>query len=438
MKIIYTHSKSLFATFILCGILLVNIRHVQAQTYNFKTPQGYGAGTTGGGDATPITVTTQADLMAALIAPGPAVILVSGTIQCPYTTVLANDKTILGLPGARLVNPDQTKEGSGILNLKPGSSNVIIRNLIFESAGAYDTDGRDNFCISGGIKVWVDHCEFQDGVDGNFDTKALSDNITVTWCKFTYLKPPKSGGSGGTADHRFSDLVGSNDSDKPADGKFSMTWQYCWWASGCVERMVRARNAQLHMLNCYWNSQQTKVALGLGGVTDCYVENSVFANSGQKYDYYDNGTVRLTTVGCTSPPANVGTCPAPSYTHEAIAASAVVKAITGSCGAGATLKVSPSGVVTSACDVTGIFSSDYKTFTNVYPNPFTDAFTVKASQDIKNLSVVTVYGEEVINLQNISTGQQLEIGKDLAQGTYVLRINYSSERTETTKIIKVK
>lgn len=332
--------------------LLLGISTAHAQTYCFTSPQGYGAGTTGGGNATPVTVTTQSALQSALTASGSGVILVSGTISCSYMSLLVTNKTLLGLPGARLRNLDQTAAGSGILNLKDGTNNFIIRNLIFEGPGAYDVDGRDNLTNSGGTKIWVDHCEFQDGMDGNFDHKNTADNITVSWCKFTYLKAPKAGGSGGTDDHRFTNLVGSSDSDKPSDGQYSITWQYCWWAAGCVERMTRARNAQLHMLNCYWNSSVAKVALGLGGVTDCYVENSTFANTGDKYRYYDNGTVRLTTTGCTAPPANVGNCPAPSYTHEAISASTALTAITGSCGAGATLNVTSSGAVSanSSCN----------------------------------------------------------------------------------------
>lgn len=61
---------------------------------------------------------------------------------------------------------------------------------------------------------------FKTDQDGNFDIKGQSDNVTVSWCKFTYLKPPLAGGSGGSNDHRFSDLLGSSSTDYPADGKF--------------------------------------------------------------------------------------------------------------------------------------------------------------------------------------------------------------------------
>lgn len=336
---------------IVCSIL-ISFSSLMGQTYCFTAPQGYGAGNTGGGNATPVTVTSQSALQSALTASGNGVIIVSGTINCTYMSLLITNKTVLGLPGARLRNLDQTKEGSGIINIKGGSTNVIFRNIIFEGPGAYDTDGRDLMTIENSTKIWIDHCEFQDGCDGNLDHKGLTDNTTISWCKFTYLKAPKPDGPGGTDDHRFSNLVGSDDSDEPSDGLYSITWQYCWWAPGCVERMTRARNSQLNMVSCYWNSQQTKVALGLG-YSDCYVENSVFDCTGDKYRNY-GGTVRLTSVGCTAPPTNVGTCPAPSYTRESIPASSVVSTLTGPCGAGATLNVTAAGVVSAnaACTST--------------------------------------------------------------------------------------
>ena len=63
---------------------------------------------------------------------------------------------------------------------REGSDNLILCNLTFKSAGACDTDGWDNLCIDGTTNIWIDHYDFQDGVDGNFDCKNASDNIAVT------------------------------------------------------------------------------------------------------------------------------------------------------------------------------------------------------------------------------------------------------------------
>ena len=197
---------------------------LNAQVNYQAAPEGYGAAATGGGTTAPVVVSDFATLRSNLTAAGSRVILVSGVINIPagqQISAVISNKSLIGLPGAKLVNENQT--GAGILNLKNGSNNVIIRNLIFVGPGAYDINGNDNLTNQGGTNIWIDHCEFQDGQDGNLDNVGLSDNITISWCKFTYLKAPVTGGSGGASDHRFSNLVGSGSSDKPADGRYSIT-----------------------------------------------------------------------------------------------------------------------------------------------------------------------------------------------------------------------
>jgi pectate lyase len=236
----------------------------------------------------------------------------------------------------------------------------IIRNLIFEGPGAYDVDGKDLLTNTGCTKLWVDHCEFYDGVDGNFDNSNSADNITISWCKFGYKKPPKSGGSGGSNDHRFSNLVGGSSSDYPADNRYSITFQYCYWADGCKQRMPRARNAQLHILNCYVNtsvSGSTAIGLEAGNKgTDCYVENSNYEKVAKVSDCSYGGTPNLTMKNCikgTSGTAvtdkNGTTVSPPAYTYTALPVSQVKAAVTGSCGAGATLNVTAAGEISSPC-----------------------------------------------------------------------------------------
>lgn len=351
------------------GVFLFSISSCFAQNYYMATPQGFGALATGGGNATPVTVTTFNELKAALPSTSTnKVILVSGTIDCSYWSVLMTNVSIIGLPGARLRNLQITvgnstasANNSGILYIKPGSNNVIIRNIIFEGPGAYDVDGRDNL-TNEGTNVWVDHCEFQDGIDGNFDNKGMCDNTTISWCKFTYLKPAIPGGSGGSNDHRFSNLVGSSATDFPADGHYSITFQNCYWASGCKERMPRARNAELHMLNCYYNVGTTSSkALGLGGGsnnTTCYVEKCHFANVSSVFSSYtssDGGTVAINYSNCASSYTNIGTVTAPNYTTTPMPVTDVANYLTdATCGAGATLQVTNTGIITpSSCAFLG-------------------------------------------------------------------------------------
>lgn len=99
-------------------------------------------GTTGGGTAAETTVTTYAQLKSAIENTSVKVIRVSGTITVTARLSLQDQsgKTLYGASGARLVSADQTKDGSGIINIKR-CSNIVIRNLVFEGPGAYDTDG---------------------------------------------------------------------------------------------------------------------------------------------------------------------------------------------------------------------------------------------------------------------------------------------------------
>ncbi|AWK05460.1 pectate lyase [Flavobacterium crocinum] len=337
--------------------LLIPCSFLFAQNYFMSSSEGFGASATGGGNAVPVTVSTLADLTAKLKLKTPQVILVSGTINCSYTSLAINDKTIIGLPGARLVNLDQTASNSGILNLKSGSNNIIIRNLIFEGPGSYDVDGHDNL-TSEATNIWVDHCEFQDGMDGNFDNKGAADNVTISWCKFTYLKTPKAGGTGGADDHRFSNLVGSSKTDAPSDGHYSITFKNCYWAQGCRQRMPRVRNAEIHILNClYKTSESGSVAIGLGGGTKnstCYVEGSDFANVEKVFKDYistDGGTVGIVFDHCRKEPMDFGIkVSKPSYIYSVIPLGKVEEFVSNtSCGAGATLQVSSSGIVSTNC-----------------------------------------------------------------------------------------
>ena len=400
------------------------------QNYYMTKPEGFGAAATGGGNATPITVSTYDEFKAAIKLTTPQVILVSGTITCSYTSETLTNKTIIGLKGVRLVNTNQTATGSGILYLKPGSNNVIIRNLIFEGPGAYDVDGRDNL-TSECTNLWVDHCEFQDGTDGNFDNKGAGDNTTISWCKFTYLKPAKAGGPGGADDHRFTNLVGSSKSDFPADGHYSITFQNCYWAEGCKERMPRARNAELHLLNCYYNTTVSgSLAIGLGGGnnnTTCYVENTNFANIASVYRNYnstDGGTVGIIFDGCMNGSANVGSVSKPSYAYTVLPVADVAAAVAnGNCGAGATLNVTAEGVISSGCAALGQYEFMLSKVL-FYPTLVDSTLTVELPESmdgLANIEVFSVSGAQVFSLsKKVTATEKIALNlSTLPKGLYV-------------------
>lgn len=319
---------------------------------------GYGKNATGGGVSTPTLVGSSSELQNALKSSGKKVIIITQDITVSSCIkVKATDKTLLALPGVRLISQQQNKDKSGILYFQDGSKNLILRNLTFEGPGAYDCNGWDLLCFDGVTNAWVDHCDFQDGCDGNFDNKKNTDNISVTWCRFRYLKKPKAGGSGGTDDHRFTNLLGSSSSDKPSDGTYNITWAYCWWDEGCVERMLRCRNASLHFLNCYWNSSVAHYYIGPENA-DCYVEGCTFAGAPKKDKIFKEygGKNGAKFVNCESKngvPSDVTgrSVVVPTYAYTALsAADAKTMICDTDCGAGATLQVGQDGSISSSCD----------------------------------------------------------------------------------------
>lgn len=349
--------KKLFT--LISGILLSASMAWSSTPYCATAPIGYGSQATGGGNATPTLVTSVDELETALKAKDSGVIIITKNLTfSDLLSVQSSDKTLLALPGVRLISNQQNRDHSGILYFKKGSDNLIIRNITFEGPGAYDCDGSDLLCFDGVTNAWVDHCDFQDGCDGNFDNKGNTDNITVTWCRFHYLKEPKAGGSGGTDDHRFSNLLGSDKSDKPADGTYNMTWAYCWWDEGCVERMLRFRNASLHFLNCYWNSSVANYYLGPENA-DAYIQGCTFGGKlkadglVREYNNSKNGIRFVDCAFANGTPDNISgrTVLVPSYTYTALTAAEAKSLITNAeCGAGATLTVTTDGTISSSCD----------------------------------------------------------------------------------------
>ena len=325
--------------------LITIIGHAQDQckAVGWATQNG---GVTGGGTATPTVVTTYADLKTALTTASVKVVYVSGVITFPANGRLeiksTNGKTIIGLAGSRLISVDKTASGSGILYVK-NSTNLILRNLTFEGPGAYDVDGNDNLTFDNVQNAWIDHCDFQDGMDGNFDIKNMSSYISITWCKFQYLKPPIPGGSGGTDDHRFSDLLGSSDSDTQDDGNLFITFQYCWWAQGCVERMPRVRFGKVHIANCYYNSTVSNTCIRAGYKANLLIESNVFNGVTKPIDLYNNDFTAVTArnnifTNTTGGTTGSGTAFTPPYTLTIAAASTVQSLVTNTaCGSGATL-----------------------------------------------------------------------------------------------------
>ena len=399
-----------------------------AVNYCATASWGYAGNVTGGGNATPTLVSNESQLATALNTKNSVIII---TQDITVTNHISSDKsnlTIMALPGKKLISNQQNKENSGILYLK--GNNNIIRNVTFVGPGAYDCDGWDNLCLDKATNVWVDHCDFQDGCDGNFDIKGTSDNITVTWCRFRYLKAPKAGGSGGSDDHRFSNLVGSGSSDKPTDGTYNITYGFCWWDEGCKQRMTRCRNALIHFLNCYWNSSVADYYVGPENAS-CYFEGCTFAGKANSakgiWSPFSGSTNYYNFVNCSGnmPTGSSSSVKSPTYAYDQLTPATSKTYVTNSsCGAGATLTVTTAAEVSTSCEggddptppQTELTPVTENTWWNISDDAFNSLGTLTSNTIVNNLLIaaganaaVTVDGSSK-TVDGISFTSRLKLG----------------------------
>jgi pectate lyase len=215
------------------------------------TPTGFGAGTTGGGSASAVTVTSSSALISNMQASGARVIRVSGMISISGMQDVASDKTIIGVGS-----------GSGItgggLDVD-GVSNVIIQNLNFRNWGDDAINLQD-----GSTRVWIDHNSFANGNDGAVDIKRGSDFVTVSWNRFF--------------DHDKTMLLGHSDSNGSQDrGHLRVSYHHNWF-DGTNQRHPRVRFGNpVHVYNNYY-----------GGVGDYGVASTVEAGVLVENNYFEN------------------------------------------------------------------------------------------------------------------------------------------------------
>lgn len=296
--------------------------HAQLSPYDENRPVGWasiGMECTGSNDQNPVVVTTEDELRAALqgCKGGKAskTIYISGNIEVKEK--LRYDKvkncTIYGLPGSSLYNRNHNDNAdyAGFFYCQ-NWENCIFRNLTLLGAGAYDISACDNIQLVESKNIWIDHCDIQDGVDGNLDAKTKSDNMTISWCKFSYLIAPwpKAGESD---DHRCSSMWGSSDNRGDDEGFLNATFVNCWWYHGCGQRCPRIRFGKVHIANCLWENgtaeDPAQYCIGIGHSSKMYIENSDFSHTvmmtGQsnmrghsKYYLQDNKLYHFTITGC--------------------------------------------------------------------------------------------------------------------------------------------
>ena len=177
----------------------------------------------------------------------------------------------------------ETYRRAGIFLVK-GCQNIIFRNLTLVGPGSIDVSGSDLMSFVGGTRnCWVDHCEFIDGMDGNFDIGQSSDFNTVSWCTFSYTDRSYM--------HQNTNLIGSG--DKEPTGYLNTTFAFNWWGTGCKQRMPMARVGKIHMLNNYFSSTTANNCINPRNNSEVLIEGNYFDKGVKKY-YSQNGAISVT------------------------------------------------------------------------------------------------------------------------------------------------
>jgi pectate lyase len=144
--------------------------------------------------------------------------------------------------------------------------------------------------IRGGKMVWIDHCTFVDCGDGCIDITNGANDVTVSWCKFYYVKQPE---------HRYTMLTTGRTVKVKKKKKLKtvrVTLHHNWWAQGCNSRMPAARKADIHMYNNYFNCPgnfyctNARADASILSESNYYqeVQNPIYAERGGRLKTRDN------------------------------------------------------------------------------------------------------------------------------------------------------
>jgi pectate lyase len=251
---------------------------------------GYGAATTGGGNATPVIVTTFAEAEAALydyraaFKDGTADALVlrySGTFDfstigdvCQQYTL---DAQILQIKEMENVTLEGTAGSSANFGIKINRArNVIVRNMtmgLLRGGGSSDAITIEGNGTNGDVEhVWIDHNELFSSTkddcegagdtefDGLIDIKKGARYITIS---YNHLH-----------DHQKTGLIGHSDSD---DMDRYVTFHHNWYEN-VVSRTPLHRFGYVHLFNNYYNQiASSGINVRMGGVA--LIESNYFENA---------------------------------------------------------------------------------------------------------------------------------------------------------------
>lgn len=284
------------------------------------TPTGYAAGTTGGGSASPTTVTSLSAFQSAVSGNQAKVVQVSGLFSLSGQVDVGSNTTIVG------VGSNSGFTGGGLRLL--GVSNVIIQNLNISKPIAPS----DAITVQLSSRVWIDHNTLsadrdhdKDYYDGLLDITHAGDNVTVSWNKF--------------ANHFKGSLVGHSDSNGSEDtGHLKVTYHHNWF-SNVYSRIPSLRFGTGHVYNNLIEGADTAVHSRMGA--QVLVENNVFrdtklAITTMRSSDEDGYVVQRNNDfgGAALEISQTGSFSSPPYSYSLDATSSVASVVTSGAGAG--------------------------------------------------------------------------------------------------------
>ncbi|KAF2152241.1 polysaccharide lyase family 1 protein [Myriangium duriaei CBS 260.36] len=291
-------------------------------------PTGYASlngGTTGGKGGATVTVSTLAQMTAALVKRDdtPKVVYVKGTITGSDKIYVGSNKSVLGL--------DSTSALVGVGLQLQSSKNVIVQNLRFSKILAANGDA---ITIQASTNVWVDHVDVssdtdhgKDYYDGLIDVVRASDFVTIS---NTYFH-----------DHYKVSLVGNSDSQGSTDtGHLRVTYHNNYWHN-VGSRTPSIRFGTGHIFNSFYDS------VFINGIdtrenAQVLVESTAFTNTTNDIGFYDSkvtgyAVVRDVDLGGGTNTAPAGTLTNVPYAYTLVGSANVKGAVVGK--AGNTLKL---------------------------------------------------------------------------------------------------
>lgn len=282
-NLLYIQNKAISVLLALLFMAFGNLLSAQVQAV--FSPDGYAGaqGTTGGGNATPITVNSTAEFKNAVGGSNAAVIIVNGMFDLGGNVNIGSNKTIVG-----------ASTNSGLYNgtIKIGGTNVILQNLTMGPAGG------DVLEVSGATKVYITRCTFHDSTDELCSVVRQADYVTISWCRF-YFDNPDS--------HSFVHLIGNGDGVTADEGKLHVTLHHNWYDYGIRGRIPRVRFGKVHIYNNYFNATETGYAIGTGYKCNVRVESCHFEDTRNLWK--DHGGISNGQIGWNNLKVEGGSIP---------------------------------------------------------------------------------------------------------------------------------